>query len=304
MDIQSNHTKGVFAVIIASILWGTTGTAASYSPDVSALAMGAFSTGTGVLLLVFTAQKRLLRDAKILLSQPWIFLLGSLSVAIYPIGFYTSMDLSGVAIGTLVSIATAPFFAVILERLFSQKLIPPQRMISFVIGAIGITLLAFGKQQSADTTDNIHQQGTGIVLGCVAGLAYAGYSWVARCLIEKGAHSRSAMSGLFGCAALLLLPTLTVTGDKLFSNTTHASVSLYMAIVPIFCGYLLFGFGLKYIHASQATVITLIEPLIATILAVVIIGEQFSVIGWLGAALVALCLWTQTCQSTLHKVKT
>ena len=113
-------------------------------------------------------------------------------------------------------------------------------------------------------------------------------------LIESGVHSKSSMSGLFGCAALLLLPSLWFTGDNLFSSSTNALVSLYMAIIPMFVGYLLFGFGLNYIDASKATLITLIEPLVATILAVFIIGEKFKVIGWIGVALVSLCLLMQT----------
>jgi DME family drug/metabolite transporter len=67
-----------------------------------------------------------------------------------------------------------------------------------------------------------------------------------------------------------------------------------MAIIPMFLGYLLFGFGLNFIDASKATLITLIEPLVATILAIFIIGERFKVIGWVGIALVSLCLLMQT----------
>ena len=102
------------------------------------------------------------------------------------------------------------------------------------------------------------------------------------------------MSGLFGCAALLLLPSLWFTGDNLFSSATNALVSLYMAVIPMFLGYLLFGFGLNYINASKATLITLIEPLVATFLAVFVIGERFKIIGWIGVALVSLCLLMQT----------
>ena len=293
MENHHGSFKGVMAIIVASFLWGTTGTAASYSPDVSSLAIGAFSMGIGGVLLVITARKKLLIDYKLMLEQPKIFLLGVASVAIYPLAFYTSMRLSGVAIGTVVSIATAPFFAAILERLISKKDISLQWMLSFVIGAIGIALLTLGKEQS-NNAYSINQQGLGILLGCIAGLTYACYSWSARRLIESGIQSKSSMSGLFGCAALLLLPSLWFTGDNLFSSSTNAFVSLYMAIIPMFLGYLLFGFGLNYIDASKATLITLIEPLVATVLAIVIIGEKFKVIGWIGVALVSLCLLIQT----------
>jgi DME family drug/metabolite transporter len=294
MENHHENFKGVIAIIIASFLWGTTGTVASYSPNVSSLAIGAFSMGIGGILLVFTDRKKLLIDYKVILEQPKLLVLGAASVAIYPLAFYTSMRLSGVAIGTVVSIATAPFFAAILECLISKKNISLQWILSFVAGAIGIALLTLGRDQSNNTAYSINQQSLGILLGCIAGLTYASYSWVARRLIKSGVHSKSSMSGLFGCAALLLLPSLWFTGDNLFSSSTNTLVSLYMAIVPMFLGYLLFGFSLNYIDASKATLITLIELLVATTLAVFIIGEKFKVIGWIGVSLVSLCLFMQT----------
>lgn len=286
--------KGAFAIVLASLLWGTTGTAASFSPNISPMAIGAFSMGFGGVLLVFTARRKLLVDYKLLLAQPKILLLGAFSIATYPLAFYSSMRLSGVAIGTVVSIATAPFFAAIFERLISKKRISLQWMLSFIIGATGITLLTLGKEQTWQATESISLQNLGILLGFIAGLSYASYSWAARHLIESGVHPQSSMSGMFGCAALLLLPSLWFTGEHLFSSSTNTLVSLYMAIVPMYLGYLLFAFGLKLIDASRATLITLIEPLIATVLAVSIIGERFKTVGWFGATLVSLCLLMQT----------
>lgn len=302
MENKLESFKGTFAIIFASFLWGTTGTVASYSPDISSWAIGAFSMGVGGLLLVITARNKLFLDYKLLLTQPGTLLLGAFSVAIYPLAFYTSMRLSGVAIGTVVSIATAPLFAAILERLISQKYISRQWLVSFAIGAIGIALLALGRDYSSEASDSVHQHTVGIFLGCIAGLTYAGYSWAARRLIESGVHSQSSMSGLFGFAALLLLPSLLFTGENLFSSSTNTLVSLYMAIIPMFLGYLLFGFGLNFVDASKATLITLIEPLIATVLAVFIIGERFKAVGWLGVALVSLCLLIQILQPQLKLV--
>ena len=294
MENRDGYFTGIFAIVIASFLWGTTGLAANYSESVSALAIGALSSSVGGILLVITSRNKLLIDYKLMLQQPMLLLLGAISVAIYPLAFYSSMRLSGVAIGTVVSIASAPLFAAILDRLISKKHISFQWFLSFIIGAIGILLLVLGKEQSHLDANNLHEETFGVLLGCIAGLTYATYSWVAKRLIESGVHSRSSMSGLFGCAALLLLPSLYFTGENLFSNPTNTLVSLYIGVIPMFIGYLLFGFGLNFIDASKATLITLIEPLIATVLAVYIIGEQFEMIGWVGVGLVSLCLFIQT----------
>ncbi len=293
MTNQHNHALGLFAIIIASFMWGTTGTAASFAPDVSPLAIGAIATGGGGLLMCLKALPQLLKQRHILFQYSKIVLLGSLSVAIYPLAFYSSMHLAGVAIGTVVSIASAPCFAVLLEWVLNRKPITAKWIVSFVLGATGILLLAMGKPESAELVATAEQREWGIVLGLIAGLTYAAYSWAGRALITRGASSGVSMASQFGVSACLLLPSLLFTGDNVFASANNVSVALYMAILPIFVGYLLFGFGLKSVDASTATLITLLEPVVATILAVLVLSERFSLLGWGGIVLIAACIAVQ-----------
>lgn len=293
--MQFDSIKGALAIVLTSLLWGTTGVSASFTTQLSPLAIGAFAMGVSGILLVFTARQSLLRDYPLLLTQFKLVLLGALCVVIYPLTFYSSMRFAGVAIGTMISIATAPLFAAILERLFCHRSISTQWFVSFIFGAIGIVLLALGKAPidnaiKAHSTTHI----IGIALGLMAGLSYAGYSWVTKQLIDKGINSKSAVASQFGCAATILLPSLWFTGDNLFADQNNTLVLLYIAIVPMFIGYLLFGYGLRSINASHATLITLIEPLFATLLAVVLVGERFLNIAWIGMFMICLCLIVQS----------
>ena len=290
---KNEVSAGVISVVIASFLFGTTGIAASFTSDVSPLATGAFSMGLGGLLLLFNAHKTLRHDHTKLASQGNLLLLGGCSVALYPLAFYTSMRWSGIAIGTVISIASAPFFTVILERLICKKEISREWVIGFAFGGLGILLLAFGKQHNSSLELDITTQHWGITLGLIAGLTYAIYSWVAKQLIDRGISSQSSMASMFGVAAVFLLPSLFFTGDNLFATTTNAVVAIYMAVVPMFLGYLLFGFGLRHIEASKATLITLLEPVVATLLAITIVGETFDANGWLGVFFITLCLMFQ-----------
>jgi DME family drug/metabolite transporter len=133
----------------------------------------------------------------------------------------------------------------------------------------------------------------GVVLGIIAGLTYATYSWAAKRMIENGISAKSSVASMFGIAAMLLLPSLFFTGDNLFASTTNSAVALYMAVVPMFFGYFLFGLGLQHIDASRATLITLLEPVVATLLAIVIVGEIFDFNGWLGMFFISVCLMFQ-----------
>jgi DME family drug/metabolite transporter len=98
------------------------------------------------------------------------------------------------------------------------------------------------------------------------------------------------MGSIFGAGGLFLMPVLLITGGALLTSWNNALVGAYMAIVPMFTGYVLFGYALARISVSMATTITLTEPVIAALLAVVIVGENLSPLGWLGALLVILCL--------------
>ena len=67
-----------------------------------------------------------------------------------------------------------------------------------------------------------------------------------------------------------------------------------MAFVPMFLGYICFGYGLSRVRASTATTLTLIEPVVAALLAVVVVGERLPPLGWAGVGLVVLCLLVLT----------
>jgi len=58
----------------------------------------------------------------------------------------------------------------------------------------------------------------------------------------------------------------------------------------MFIGYLCYGYGLARIPASMATTITLLEPAVAAVLAVVIVGERLPALGWVGIGLIVACL--------------
>lgn len=286
---------GSFAILFAAVLWGTTGTVASFAPDVSPLAIGAFAMGLGGLLQAILAKNVIMQDWTYLVNSKKKILIGVLAIAIYPLAFYTSMRMAGIAIGTVVSIASAPFFTVILERFISKdNHISYRWLVSFGLGLLGIILLVY-----SDSSDLINQHDKkvkelGVLLGLIAGFTYAAYSFIAKNMINEGAQPKSVMGCLFGLASMVLLPSLFFTGGNLFQNGNNILVSFYMAFVPMFLGYVAFGFGLKSVNASKATLLTLFEPVVAAVLAVFIVGEKIIFLGWIGMLLIIICLVIQT----------
>ncbi|EHA1205877.1 EamA family transporter [Vibrio alginolyticus] len=290
----TDYQLGTLSILFASTLWGTTGTAASLAPDVSALAIGAFSMGIGGFMQACLSAKSLRRDFRKVVHKKKTLLISIIALATYPLAFYSSMRFAGVAIGTVISISTAPFFSALLECLFSRnQTITKRWMMSFAIGVIGITLL-LASESSANSLFDHDMKHWGVLLGLLAGLTYAIYSWGVKAMIDHGIESQTAMGSVFGIGGVLLLPTLFITGDNLFASSTNTAVMLYMALIPMGLGYVAFGFGLRFVTASGASILTLFEPVIAAALAVAIVGEEISFIGWVGITLTLVCLFLQS----------
>lgn len=281
---------GVAAVLFASVVWGTTGTAASFAPDVSAAAIGAAAMGIGGLLQAAIAAKNIRRAVPDLALHWRKLVLGGLAVALYPLAFYGSMRLAGVTIGTVVTIGSAPLLSALIENLFDGARLSKRWLGGALLGLIGMLLLCVAESSSTEVFSGGHSTVAGIALGLIGGLTYALYSWTARGLMLQGIRSSAAMGATFGIGGLLLMPVLVITGGPFLASWSNAAVGIYMALVPMFLGYICFGMGLARIPASMATTITLIEPVVAAMLAVAIIGERLPLLGWFGVTLIICCL--------------
>lgn len=290
-----NKYLGILAVILASLLWGTTGTAATFAPALSPLFIGSFAMGMGGILQCGLATVKIVHDRALLAVHCRFLIVGALAVAIYPLAFYSSMRLSGVTIGTVVSIGSAPILSAIIEYFSRDFQLNKQWAMGALLGIIGMVMLAFS--DNASTTIQYTHVNLGILLGLVAGLTYALYSWSARQLMLKGVNTKVAMGATFGCGGLLLIPVMLITGSAFVTSWNNMAVGFYMALIPMFLGYLCYGFGLSKISASMATTITLLEPVIAAILAMLIVGECLSLIGWIGMLLIFICLIMVTLSS-------
>jgi DME family drug/metabolite transporter len=140
-----------------------------------------------------------------------------------------------------------------------------------------------------------------VALGLVAGTTYALYTWAAHRMIGRGVSARAAMGAIFGLGGLLLIPVLLATGAPLVASWPSAAVGAYMALVPMFTGYLLFGWALAHVPATTATTLTLLEPAVATVLAVTVVGEHLPAAGWAGLTLIAGCLVILTAPARLRR---
>lgn len=298
MSRSAHRARGTIYVLLAATLWGTTGTAAALAPEVGPLTVGAAVMGIGGLLQGLIAARPMAARIRDLRSQRSLILLGAAAIAIYPLAFYSSMRLAGVAVGTVVSIGLAPIIAAAIERIVDRRPLSRRWLVSTAISLLGICALTVAHTAGEGGLGNQGESGSapgsrpllGIGLAVLAAATYALYSWVAATLMLRGLPTRTAMGALFGLGGLLLLPVVILAGAPILTTPSNLAAVAYLAVVPMFLGYVLFGRGLAAVSASTATTLSLWEPVVAAFLAVLVLHEQLPALGWIGVTLVLIGL--------------
>lgn len=263
-------------VILGAVLWGTTGTAQTFMPQsVHPLAIGAVRLGIGGFSLVFI----LLVMKKISFRNwPWkATFFAALSMAIFQYCFFSSIRLTGIAIGTVVAIGSAPAFAGMIDWLFLKEKPTKIWMLSTIL-AVGGTALLFANKEDVI----VHP--LGVVFSLCAGLLFAWYALFNKEIVGK-VEAMPAVAIIFSMSALLLMPFLVVFETTDMFTRSGIITVLYLGIVTTTIAYLLFSLGLQKIPSSSAVTLSLVEPLTATLLSVFIVGEVLSLTSWGGILL-------------------
>jgi DME family drug/metabolite transporter len=278
---------GLAAVLAAAVLWGTTGTASQYSPsEAGPLAVGAarIVLGGGLLLAWAAGRKQL---GGVLDAGRWrLMVAGSVAVAAYQLCFFAAVDLTGVAVGTVVAIGAGPVLTGLLTRLVHGTPLARRWLLATLTAVGGCATLVLGGASTGVVA-------TGVALALLAGAAYAAYAVIAATLITRGASSTGVMGGLFGGAGVLLLPVLLATNPRWLLESAGAAVAIHLAVITTAVAYALYGYGLRSVPVATAATLALAEPGAAALLSLLLLDEPanvttFAGLGLLVAALVVL----------------
>jgi DME family drug/metabolite transporter len=278
---DTRTSSGASALVLAAaVLFGTTGTARALGPEISPLGVGAARIAVGAALLaLFAAILAHRSGAPRARMSPLPMLLGGVGVAGYQLSFFAAVADTGVAVGTVVALGSAPVFAGLLSRMTGGARLGARWAACTALATAGVAILV-GSGQSADVSP------AGVALALGSGLGYAAYTVAAKRLLEDGHTPEAVMARTFGTGALLLLPVLPITGFAAFATGPALATSLYLGAIPTAFAYVLFARGLKVLPTGHVATLTLAEPLTAAALGTVVLGEQLSAGAAIGAAMV------------------
>ncbi|MDA8456728.1 EamA family transporter [Acidovorax sp. GBBC 3334] len=270
-------SRGIAMVLLAAVLWGTTGTAQSLAPS------GLAPVWVGALRLLiasafFAALLLWGGGARGMAALPWRWVaLAGVCVAAYNLSFFAGVKSSGVALGTAIAIGSGPIWAGLLQTVAQRRWPAPVWWAGTLLGVAG------GAAMALDGRTSVQAPPGGIALCLLAGLSYAAYALVNQRLAARAAPGAVNLA-VFGTAALISVPAAFALAGPLAVSARTWGVVLYLGLVATGVAYLLFTHALRHISGATGVTLALAEPVTAFALAVAVVGETPSMMAVWGLA--------------------
>ncbi|MFG2556599.1 DMT family transporter [Streptomyces sp. NPDC048581] len=270
--------RGLLYLIIAGAAWGTAGAAASLvyrTSDMGPIALSFWRCAVGFVLLL--AVRPLRPRTRTVTPEPlgrkaWRAGATGLGLAVFQTAYFAAVDATGLAVGTVVTLGAGPVFITLGARLtLGERL--GRGGVAAVAGALtGLAVLALGGEGAT-------VRPWGVLLALVSAAAYSVMTLLTRKWGRDGGADAAATSvWAFAVTSLCLLPFAFVEG--LLPHTVDPVrlgwLVAYIAAVPTALAYALYFAGAAAVRSATVSVIMLLEPVSAAVLAVFLLGEHLT----------------------------
>lgn len=267
-------------MLLAALLFSTSGTAQALADvDATPLAVGAFRllVGTTLLIVLLPAFGQRRRDV-LRIWRMRIALVAGACIGVFQWAFFAGVKGAGVALGTVLVIGSAPVFAGVLSWIVFRR--PPSRAWVFAtgIGVVGLVLLS-SAGLSAGSLE-------GVILSLTAGAAVAVYTVGAKVLLDRGVHPILLLASTCAFGGVLLLPIAAMQPLAWVLEPKGIALVLYLGVATLAMANTLQLRGIRALGPAPVTTLMLAEPVLATLLGVIVLGESLGAVGWLGFVLV------------------
>jgi drug/metabolite transporter (DMT)-like permease len=267
---------------------------------VPSLAIAAVRLTLSTLVLLPIAALQHGATIRALPARSWVLVaLSGFFLALHFASWITSLEYTTIT-NSAVLVSVSPIFVALIARAFLREPIGVLTWIGLLVAIAGSVLIALGDACTSPT-------GCAALSGSAAGgsllgdgLALAGAAAVAVYLVI-GRRLRQYLDLVpyitltYGAAALTLLAFCLATATPLTGYPPLAYLWLFLlALVPQTIGHTSFNWALKHLPTTFVSVATMGEPILASLLALVILGESPTPIKMLGGVIVLVGIWLAT----------
>jgi drug/metabolite transporter, DME family len=207
------------------------------------------------------------RTYRALTRPAWPALLAaSAATATFQTAFMTSVATTGAAVATAITFGIAPVSTGVAERLALGIRLSRRWAAGTLCAVVGCGLVTV-------PTGGAQVDLMGAALAALAGICFGGYTVAAKLLIrhEVGMPAAVSVTLLVGGAALA---PWTLAALPALTQPRALTLVLWLGPITAALAYWFFVTGLRRVTAATAGTLSLAEPLVAAVLAVVVLGER------------------------------
>ncbi|MFB8354308.1 DMT family transporter [Streptomyces niveus] len=286
--------RSLFYLVVAGVAWGTAGAAASLVyrvSDIGPLSLSFWRCAGGLVLLLGALALRRRRATSVVAAgataeprrRRLIRVLGTgVGLAVFQSAYFAAVEETGLAVGTVVTLGAGPVLIALGARLTMGERLGGSGLIAVVGALAGLAVLVLGG-------DGATVRPAGIAYAVLAAAGYAAITLLTRWLGRDGrtADSLSTTVWAFAVAGLCVLPL--AAGEGLLPHSAEPAqvlwLLLYVAAVPTALAYALYFAGAAVVRSATVSVIMLLEPVSAAVIAIGLLGEQLTVATVVGTLL-------------------
>ncbi len=270
-------------VFLSAVLWGIAGIFVRTIEQTSLTQMQlvssrAFSSTLILSLIILFKDKALF---KIKLKDLWVFIsAGLFSIILFNYSYYTTMSVATLSVAAVL-MYTAPFFVFFISIFLFKERMTANKILACIIAFIGCCMVS-GLFDSANRIS-----GKALFWGLVTGFGYALYTIFGELALRRGYKTLTITFYVFLSAAVcsMCFANPLKTAIALAESKAWITV-LLMALFNTVIPYILYTTGLSGVEPSVAPIIATIEPVVATLVGVVIFSEDISFWGVAGVIVV------------------
>jgi DME family drug/metabolite transporter len=275
--------RGVFYILVAAVAWGTGGASAAVLYDHSGIgpiaisfwrfAGGVVVLGIGHLMLrLRTAWRRRWRQV----------LITGVGLAVYQTAYFAAVGYAGLAVATVVTLGSGPILIAVGSRITLGEELGRGGVVAVVLALLGLVLLVAGG--GAATGD---APALGLACALLSAGGYAVVTLLTRRTGRDGGSAASMLTASFAVGMVCLFPLALLEGLLPTSGDRAEALGqlAYLAAGPTALAYALFFAGLAVVRATTASIVALIEPVTAAVIAVLWLNERLTAAAVAGSAL-------------------
>ncbi|OLC07219.1 MAG: hypothetical protein AUH42_04065 [Gemmatimonadetes bacterium 13_1_40CM_70_11] len=262
-------------------MWGTTGplSTALYRAGEAITGIGFWRLVIG--LLGFLAYGALRPGLFRIERKAWLLvgLGGGALVALFEVAYQFGIAGTGVA-GAAALLYIAPVLVAVLAKPLLGERLTPLRVALALVVMLGAGLTVRGGSHGAGAA-------AGVAGGLLAMVSYAGTTLLARFAVPRYGAVRVLFLEIVG-GIVVLGVVLPLTGHApLPPHTVGAwTYLLLLSLGSVLAANFLFFAAVRRIDAAPTAVAATIEPVTGALLALLLLNQQLSALGWLGLAMV------------------